>query len=532
MANSQSRGQAPIAPELSVGGWLRFLWRQLTSMRVALLLLMLLAVAAIPGSVFPQWDQDAVATAQYVADHPDSAVWLDRLGFFSVYSSPWFSAIYLLLFTSLIGCIIPRVGVYATALRMPPPRVPRVLTRFPGHSVRAWEDVDAAGAATRIAEALRGGRLWRRFRVDSSQGDDGQWLVAAERGYAREAGNLLFHISLVGILVSFGVGQAVEYRGQAIVQVGRGFVNAQVAYDTFESGSLFRDEIMPNFRVTLDDFTSSFRVTDSKAEDFTAFVTVTDSGGQRAERTIKVNAPLNVDGANIYLMGNGHAPVVTVRDAAGEVAFSGAVTFLPEDAQYTSRGVIKVPDVSTGDQLGFNGYLLPTAQFTGDTVRSLYPEALDPYLVLDLYVGDLGLDEGIPQNVYQLSTNRMTPVAGTAAGTPPVILAQGETVDLPQGLGTITFEDTVRYAAFDVRADPMLPWLLVFSVLALVGVALSLFVPRRRVWARVTSDDANGVIVEMAALARGEDQGLTFEIDRAWAIATGATARRQRTREL
>lgn len=82
MANSQSRGQAPIAPELSVGGWLRFLWRQLTSMRVALLLLMLLAVAAIPGSVFPQWDQDAVATAQYVADHPDSAVWLDRLGFF------------------------------------------------------------------------------------------------------------------------------------------------------------------------------------------------------------------------------------------------------------------------------------------------------------------------------------------------------------------------------------------------------------------------------------------------------------------
>lgn len=138
--------------------------------------------------------------------------------------------------------------------------------------------------------------------------------------------------------MSFGVGQAVEYRGQAIVQVGRGFVNAQVAYDTFESGSLFRDEIMPNFRVTLDDFTSSFRVTDSKAEDFTAFVTVTDSGGQRAERTIKVNAPLNVDGANIYLMGNGHAPVVTVRDAAGEVAFSGAVTFLPEDAQYTSRG--------------------------------------------------------------------------------------------------------------------------------------------------------------------------------------------------
>ena len=55
----------------------------------------------------------------------------DRLGLFNVYTSPWFSAIYLLLFVSLVGCIIPRIGVYAKALRARPPKTPRNLAGCP-----------------------------------------------------------------------------------------------------------------------------------------------------------------------------------------------------------------------------------------------------------------------------------------------------------------------------------------------------------------------------------------------------------------
>ncbi|MEU1163986.1 cytochrome c biogenesis protein ResB, partial [Streptomyces sp. NPDC005921] len=43
-----------IAPGLGVVGWARWFWRQLTSMRVALLLLLLLSLGAIPGSLIPQ----------------------------------------------------------------------------------------------------------------------------------------------------------------------------------------------------------------------------------------------------------------------------------------------------------------------------------------------------------------------------------------------------------------------------------------------------------------------------------------------
>ncbi|HEX6055984.1 MAG TPA: cytochrome c biogenesis protein ResB, partial [Intrasporangium sp.] len=102
----------------------RWAWRQLTSMRTALFLLLLLAVAAVPGSVFPQRNIDSGRVADYLAQNPDTGPWLDRLGFFDVYASPWFSAIYLLLFVSLIGCIVPRTRVHLRALRATPPRAP------------------------------------------------------------------------------------------------------------------------------------------------------------------------------------------------------------------------------------------------------------------------------------------------------------------------------------------------------------------------------------------------------------------------
>lgn len=210
-------------------------------------------------------------------------------------------------------------------------------------------------------------------------------------------------------------------------------------------------------------------------------------------------------------MGNGHAPTITVRDASGEVTFSGSVPFLAEDAQYTSKGVIKVPDVTTGEQLGFVGYLLPTAEISDEGIRSLYPEALNPVIVLDVYEGDLGLDQGIPQNVYQLKTEDMVKLTGSDANPDPILIALGQTVDLPNGLGTIEFSEIPRFAAFDLRYDPTLVWLLITSLGALLGVSLSLFTPRRRVWVRAT-DTANGVEVAIAGLARGDDSGLQPQV--------------------
>lgn len=534
-SSSGDTGQSPnrpSAPALGLVGTLRWMWRQLTSMRVALMLLMLLAVAAVPGSVLPQRNQDAAGVIEYLADHPTAGEWLDKAGFFDVYSSVWFSAIYILLFVSLVGCILPRSAAHYRALRGRPPRVPSRFNRFPAKAT-ATTDASPEEVADAVAARLRGSISWLpTFRVD--RGEEAargrrpaSATVSAERGYLRETGNLVFHLALVGLLVSVATGQLLHYRGQAIVTEGRGFANAVVDYDTFEKGSWFRPESLVPFSMTLDEFESEFAsdtVAFAQARDFTAHVTVTEPTGEQRPETVKVNHPLVVDGAKIYLQGNGFAPDITVRDAEGEVAFSGRVTFIPEDTMYTSRGVVKVPDVSPGlDQIGLIGYFLPTAEVDADgSARSAFPQPVDPLLVLEVYTGDLGLDEGSPQNVYELDTASLTPAVDESGERVKVLARPGETVELPDGLGTLTLgEELPRYVAFDLRHDPSLAFVLVFALLALGGLTVSLFTPRRRVWARAYAARDGVTVVEVAGLARGDDAGLQAEVDRALAAVPG-----------
>ncbi len=545
--------KTPVSPQVPTLGWrgtLRWTWRQLTSMRVALMLLMLLAVAAVPGSVLPQRPQDPAAVLQYLQENPTTGEWLDRLGFFDVYASVWFSAIYILLFVSLVGCILPRTKAHLQALRARPPRTPRRFDRFPAQG-RVVTDATPDEVVEAARTHLRG-RLRRlpRFRVETGSEDPtpargkaaarpAARTVSAERGYVRETGNLVFHLSLLGLLVAVATGQLLHYRGQAIVTEDRGFANAVVDYDTFENGAWFRPSSLVPFSMTLDAFEAEFEASDQAAfaqsRDFTAFVTVRDPDGTTHEETIKVNHPLTAGGAKIYLQGNGYAPEVTVRDADGEVAFAGSVPFLPEDTMYTSRGVIKVPDVSEGlEQVGLVGYFLPTAQVSddGETAASIYPQPINPLLVLEVYRGDLGLDEGLPQNVYRLDTEDLTVSTDDDGGRVKLLLAPGETVDLPDGLGTITFESLPRYVALDLRHDPSLTWVLVFALGALGGLAVSLFTPRRRAWVRAWREVVPGepdddgaprerTVVAVAGLARGDDAGLAGEVDALLAALPG-----------
>jgi len=147
-------------PRLGSAGMMRWVWRQLTSMRTALFLLLLLAVGAIPGSIWPQRNIDAGRVAAYLAQHRSSGPWLDRFGFFDVYSSPWFASIYLLLFISLVGCVLPRSRIHWDAVRAEPPPAPKRLERLPAHATAVVEarPEDVLLSARRVLRA-------KRFRV-------------------------------------------------------------------------------------------------------------------------------------------------------------------------------------------------------------------------------------------------------------------------------------------------------------------------------------------------------------------------------
>lgn len=524
-ASGASSPTLPTLPTLGPVGWLRWAWRQLTSMRVALLLLVLLAVAAVPGTLVPQRAQSPEKVATFLTNHPALGPFLDRIGMFDTYTSVWFSAIYLLLFISLVGCILPRTRAHVAALRGRPPRTPRRLTRFPAQGTGTSADQPRV-VVERAARVLRRGRwlpFWPAYRVDVHDEGAGTWSVSAERGYLRETGNLLFHLALVGLLVSVATGQVLHYRGQVLVVQGHGFANAEVAYSPFEHGRFYSSSSLVPFTLKLDQLDARFDPETDAARDFTAHVTVTAPGGATSASTIKVNHPLMVGGANVYLMGNGYAPDVTVKDASGSVAFAGPVPFLPQDTVYTSRGVIKVPDVSGGQkQIGLVGFLLPTGKEVASGVwRSISPQSDDPVLVLSVWSGNLGLDTGVPQNVYLLDQSRMTQSVDSAGKPVTLYVHPGQTVQLPDGLGSFTFNGLPRYVALDLRHDPALAFVLTFALLALAGLAASLFAPRRRIWLRATQDQGPTTVVSAAGLARGDDIGLQPELDRVLAATLG-----------
>ncbi len=135
-------------PELDSVGLFRFAWRQLTSMRTALILLLLVGIAAIPGSLIPQRTQDPLQVGQYFKDSPQQARWMDYFYLFDVYGSPWFSAIYILLFISLIGCVLPRTIEHFKAARAFPPSTPKNLSRLEHY--QSWngqgDEIDRARA--------------------------------------------------------------------------------------------------------------------------------------------------------------------------------------------------------------------------------------------------------------------------------------------------------------------------------------------------------------------------------------------------
>ncbi|WP_235460044.1 cytochrome c biogenesis protein ResB [Yonghaparkia sp. Soil809] len=492
---------APIAqPSLGPVGWLRFAWRQLTSMRTALVLLLLLAVAAIPGSLVPQRSADPNGVSQYRVDNPELFDVLDALQVFDTYTSVWFSAIYLLLFVSLIGCIIPRTLHHARALRSAPPKTPARLNRLVGYRA-----TDAPGDVETALEAARAELRRRRYRVER-YGDS----LSAERGYLRETGNLIFHMALVGVLATIGFAGGFGYNGQKVIVQGETFVNQLGSYDSFNPGRFFDDALLDPYGVRLDDFEAEYGLDTTTGQvqplDFTASMTVVENG-REAQRTLKVNDPLTVGGTNLYLLGNGFAPEITVRDGDGDIVFSEAVPFLPQDANLTSIGVIKVPD-GLEEQLGMIGFFYPSAiQLESGALSSVYPEPDQPVLTFNAFTGDLGLNDGVPRNAYALDTDGLTQIAGRDAPADPLVIGLGQTAELPDGLGSVEFSGLQRFVSVDVHHDPTQTGVLISALLVLGGLVVSLFVPRRRLWVVATATD-DGVRLEYAGLARGDDPGL------------------------
>ncbi|WP_030742854.1 cytochrome c biogenesis protein ResB [Streptomyces sp. NRRL S-31] len=505
--------EEPVSlPGLGVVGWARWCWRQLTSMRVALLLLLLLSLGAIPGSLIPQTGADASKVEDFRAAHRTLAPVYDKLGLFHVYSSVWFSAIYILLFVSLIGCIVPRTWQFVGQLRGRPPAAPKRLTRLPAYTTWRTE-----AEPEQVREAALALLRKRRFRAHVA-GD----AVAAEKGYLREVGNLVFHVALIVLLVAFASGQLYKSDGTKLMVEGDGFSNALPMYDDFKSGTLFRTDDLVPFSFDLKDFRGTYEVSGPNRgtpRTYEAKIRYSEGAyGKEKPTTIKVNEPLKIGDSKVYLVSHGYAPVVTVRDGKGAVVYHDAVPLLPLDGNVSSNGVVKVMDgyrdaKGRKDQLGFQAFFVPTFDPKSGTMLSQFPALVNPLLAVNAYHGDLGVNSGIPQSVYQLDKKHMKAFKDAKGQLLKKLLKPGDTMTLPDGAGSITFEKDVKeWAGFEIVQEPGSGWALAGALAAIFGLAASLFIQRRRVWVRAVRGADGVTVVEMAGLGRSESAKVPEEL--------------------
>ncbi|MBF4163874.1 cytochrome c biogenesis protein ResB [Nocardioides sp. CBS4Y-1] len=504
-------------------------------MRTALVLLLLLALAAVPGSLIPQTSVDSFNASQWKDRHETLAPLYEKLGLFDVYGSTWFAAVYVLLMVSLVGCIVPRCWHYARGIGAQPPAAPARLTRLPDHESLHLDQGDAA-----VLERARAVLRRRRYRLrrDVPQGAD--W-VAAERGYLREVGNLVFHLSVIVVLVGFAMGNMLGYKGAVILRQGETFSNNLTQYDDFVPGSLFDASNLDPFSFDIEKFDVQWRplgpnVRDAgQARGYQAHMVYRTSPGA-AEQTydLRVNHPLDLGSSEVFLVGHGYAPIITVRDANGDKAWTGPVNFLPQDASFFSFGVVKAIDAKP-DPIGLQGFLYPYFASIGGDPVNLGGQDANPVISMNVFTGDLGLEDGQPQSVYVLDTAKMTQLMTKDADTGKqkplrLDLAVGDTAKLPNGLGSVTFDGIKPWVRVQISRSPGKDIALGGVVLALIGLCGSLFVRPRRVWVRARPNPEGGTDVEVAVLDRsggGDTSSVLASIVES--LRPGAAAREEQT---
>jgi cytochrome c biogenesis protein len=501
-----------------LGAYARNTWRTLTSMGTALVLLFLLALGAIPGALLPQRSLNAAKVDQYIAEHSLIGAVLDKLQAFDVFTSFWFTSIYALLFISLVGCLTPRLAEHVRSLRAMPVAAPRNLARLPKyHEAEVAGDADTVAAS--VTKRLRG---WRRVIRD----EDGVTEISAEKGYFREFGNIVFHFSLLGLLVAVAVGKLFGYEGNVIVIAdgGPGFCSASpAAFDSFRAGNTVDGTSLHPICLRVNDFDAKYLPT-GQALSFAANVEYQAgkdlNGDTWRPYRLEVNHPLRLGGDRIYLQGHGYAPTFTVTFPDGKTRTT-TVQWRPEDPlTLLSSGVIRVdppggtypdPGERRKHQIAVQGLFAPTKQLDDKLLSSSFPALNDPAVAIDVYRGDTGLDTGRPQSLFSLDPTLIE--QKRLIKQTRVNLSQGESTRLDDGT-VVRFDGAVPFINVQVSHDPAQVWVLVSALTMMAGLLVSLVVRRRRIWVRIEPAGPGTVSVELGGLARTDNSGWGDEFER------------------
>jgi cytochrome c biogenesis protein len=489
---------APSPTRVTLRQSLALVWRTLRSMRTALILLLMLALASVAGSLVPQWPNSPARVLEYRADHPLAGALYERLGLFDVYGSWWFALITALLFVSLVACLVPRTRALIRSFAQRPVQA-REIDGF-----RLYEERVVATDPARAIDGSRRVLRRRLFRV--SLADGGRPALAAEKGALREVGSLLFHWAFLLIVVGVIYGKGTGFSGRAVVVEEDTWVDAAANYDgQIRTGRFFGGDFT-GIGLRLVDFEDTYRRT-GQPMDFVSHADLLDADGNLVRRVdIRVNHPATIRGLRIYQYGFGWAPVLEIH-RRGEALASAPIVFVqdraPEGVPQLAmpwRGVLKLP--SMRPQVGIELELWPDSRAFLQQLRTGEPiamtSAFEPFIRYSLWRGRL-----TDPSPLSLDTTLMRRVTRGVVGA-------GQTIDLgthrPVGTDaappelTIGFPELRQYSVFQVSRDRGVWIVVAAAILLLLGLLPALYTSRRKVWVRAEPDGA-GTLVKVGGLA-------------------------------
>jgi cytochrome c biogenesis protein len=449
--NSELDSDAAFSPT----GALDWLWATFTSMRLALALMLGLAVLGLIGSLLIQ------APAGLASDQAAYTAWLqglkpkyggfvivfDKLGLFSVFQSIWFRALAVGLTTSILACSAKRAPMLWKAAVHPRTRMAETFFASAPYS----ETLATPAAPAEAAAATR--RVFRanRYRALIDPADDGSGVTHVYVDQYRWApfGTVIAHLSVVLILAGAMVGSMFGYRDEGFaVPVG----------STVEVGA------GTGLSVLASSFSDSYYESGAPS-DYASTLVLYRDGAQVATKTIRVNDPLEYGGTTFYQSFFGPAALMQVSDATGQVVYQDGVPLLwssDDDSRRVGQfalndGAIKV-------------YVVGAAS-----------GRVDPYI----RAGQMQLE------IYRAGEDQPFAIE---------ILSQGQ----PMAIGDLqyTFQREQQFTGLIVARDPgqVLVW---FGALTLVlGVFLVFMFPNRRIWAAIKARPDGGGEVRLGATAR------------------------------
>ena len=360
---------------------------------------------------------------------------MERLQLFRVFSSTPFSVALLILAMSIVICTLdrtPRLWQQSATIRVVQPDAyfdPDLPDRV---SIAAGPGL-TAGA---VRAALRQGH----FSVREAEGDDGTRFLYGDRNRWAKLATLVSHLGLILFLVA---GLVTSRFGDEL-----GLIVAEgdtLTVQPIGTPGLLLVENLAFDAPGLDTGTPT---------DFTTDLAVYQDGTLLARKVIRVNDPLSAGGYTFHQNGFGPAPDLEIRSTDGNILWSGPV-----------------PLTDTAGGLPFGAIPIPGR-----------PYGLE--LLLDRNDAGIGTLITLPYAVR--GTN--------ADGTPdivegyPVYVVRGDTVAM-EGLGlSVTLRGFSDYTLLIAKRDPGAPIVWTAFITLLLGLAVTFYLPRRRVWARFGVD--------------------------------------------